>query len=99
MDKALDAEVRRRAGDRCEYCHLPQWASTLKHVVDHIVARQHRGKTISENLALACGRCISIKDRTSRAATRGLETSLLCLIHELAIGPRIFAGAEHYLRA
>jgi hypothetical protein len=57
MDKTLELEVRRRAGDRCEYCRFPQAASALKHVVDHVVARQHGGQTSLENLALCCGRC------------------------------------------
>jgi hypothetical protein len=57
MDSVLEQEVRRRAGDRCEYCLLPQAASTLKHVVDHVIARQHGGRTALGNLALCCGRC------------------------------------------
>jgi hypothetical protein len=57
MEKALELEVRRRADDLCEYCHLPESLSDLRHVVDHIIAKQHSGPTIAENLALACGRC------------------------------------------
>jgi hypothetical protein len=33
----------------------------LIHVLDHIIARQHGGKTAIENLALCCGRCNSHK--------------------------------------
>lgn len=36
---------------------MPQSASKLTLVLDHIVARQHKGKTISGNLALCCGHC------------------------------------------
>lgn len=57
MDKALDDEVRRRAGYRCEYCHLPQSAYRAKFQIDHIIAQQHKGPTALENLALACVRC------------------------------------------
>ena len=57
MDRVLEQEVRRRAGDRSEYCLFPQAASTLRHVVDHVIARQHGGRTALENLALCCGRC------------------------------------------
>src|SRR2546423_11578734 len=57
MDKLLEQEIRRRAGERCEYCLMPQAASALKHVVDHIIALQHNGQTVTENLALCCGRC------------------------------------------
>ena len=57
MDKQLEREVRRRADERCEYCLMPEAASALKHVVDHIIAIQHNGQTVSDNLALCCGRC------------------------------------------
>jgi hypothetical protein len=57
MNRKLEREVRRRARDRCEYCHLPEWASEIKHVADHIIAQQHHGPTTDKNLALCCGRC------------------------------------------
>lgn len=53
----LAAEVRRRAGDRCEYCRLPQVAFRRPFHVEHIIAQQHGGLTELGNLALACGRC------------------------------------------
>jgi hypothetical protein len=46
-----------RAGNRCEYCLLPQKAAFHKHEPDHIVPLQHGGETIETNLALACMRC------------------------------------------
>jgi hypothetical protein len=46
-----------RANDRCEYCLLPQSVSLHKHEPDHIIPRQHGGKTEESNLALACLRC------------------------------------------
>lgn len=58
MDAALRNMVRQRAGNRCEYCGIPQ-----DHVpfaafhVEHIVARQHGGGDDSSNLALACHHC------------------------------------------
>jgi hypothetical protein len=57
VNRQLDVEVRGRAGHRCEYCHMPQAFSTLKHTIDHVVAVQHHGPTASENLALACVAC------------------------------------------
>jgi hypothetical protein len=57
MDSALEQLVRGRAGDRCEYCHLPQKFSRLQFSIDHIIARQHQGPTIEGNLALACPFC------------------------------------------
>ena len=57
IDEALREFVRRRAGDRCEYCRLPQHAVAGRFHVEHIVAQQHRQDDGSANLALACARC------------------------------------------
>lgn len=58
MDESLRQLVRQRAGDRCEYCRIPQnalaWATFH---IEHICARQHGGATDAHNLALACRRC------------------------------------------
>jgi hypothetical protein len=77
MDAGLSNEVRRRAGNRCEYCRMPQDAHVRSFAVDHVIARQHGGKTDADNLALACLRCNSHKgpnvaglDPASGAITR-----------------------------
>ncbi len=57
MRLALQRKVRARAADRCEYCQLPSKYSDLPHVIDHIMPKQHAGKTIEANLALCCGFC------------------------------------------
>ena len=58
MDKALRSLVRRRARDVCEYCRLPQTtAHFVPFHIEHIVARQHGGRSKEDNLALACGPC------------------------------------------
>jgi hypothetical protein len=54
MDHALADLVRRRAGDLCEYCQLPQAFSSTRFQIDHIIAEQHGGRTVASNLALAC---------------------------------------------
>lgn len=58
MDAAVRKLVRHRAGDRCEYCHLPQAAVDARFHVDHVVALQHLNETGDEpdRLALACDR-------------------------------------------
>ena len=61
MPSDLSAGVRQlvvqRAGNRCEYCLLPQSFSLHKHEPDHIVPRQHDGNTDKRNLALSCMHC------------------------------------------
>ena len=55
--RTLEAEVRRRAAERCEYCLFPEVAAELPFHLDHIIAQKHGGQTESENLAWACFSC------------------------------------------
>jgi 5-methylcytosine-specific restriction endonuclease McrA len=58
MDANARKAVRRRAGDRCEYCRLPQAAAPLSVFhIEHIRALQHGGSDLPSNLALACPAC------------------------------------------
>ena len=57
MDEATRRLVRDRAGNRCEYCRLPQEYYDLTFHIEHVVATQHRQDDSPENLALACDRC------------------------------------------
>src|SRR5437870_3375634 len=90
MNKGLVEAVRRRAGDRCEYCRMPGAASRLKHVADHIIARQHHGPTTLDNLALCCARCNEFKG-PNLAGIDPATTQLTRLYH-----PRRDRWAEHF---
>lgn len=59
MDAATRELVRRRAGNRCEYCRLPQHAVDATFHIEHVVAIQHALDDADDpaNLALACNRC------------------------------------------
>lgn len=58
MDALTRELVRRRAGDCCEYCRLPQAAAPyFTFHVEHIRARQHQGNDDPSNLAFACPDC------------------------------------------
>lgn len=62
MDEATGQLVRRRAGNRCEYCRVPQEATPfIPFHIEHIRARQHLGRDDPQNLALACDRCNAFK--------------------------------------
>jgi len=63
MDTATRELVWRRAGNRCEYCRIPQEATPFfTFHVEHIIARQHVGETDDPaRLALACNRCNAYK--------------------------------------
>lgn len=62
MGASLTQHVRERAAGRCEYCGLPQAATSVPFEIDHIIARKHGGPTIASNLAIACSYCNSFKD-------------------------------------
>lgn len=58
MASSLRKRVRKRAGNRCEYCQIsqddvPQYPFHL----EHIIARKHRGETRLSNLCWSCQLC------------------------------------------
>ena len=57
MNAAVRSFVRNRAGNRCEYCHMPQEFHDQTFHLDHIIARKHREDDSDSNLALACFQC------------------------------------------
>jgi len=58
---SLRQKVWKRADACCEYCQLPQGLTVLPHETDHIVAQKHGGRTVFENLCLACAQCNAFK--------------------------------------
>jgi hypothetical protein len=63
----LRRAVIRRAGDRCEYCGLSQAGQEATFHLDHIVPEVDGGRTVLENLALACVSC-SLRKAARRVA-------------------------------
>jgi hypothetical protein len=64
MDAATRDFVRRRAENRCEYCHIPQAATPfVPFHIEHIVAKQHLDEMHDDPsaLAYACDRCNAFK--------------------------------------
>ena len=57
METSLRDLVWQRAQSRCEYCRITQDVDPLPFQVDHIIARQHDGPTVADNLGLACFAC------------------------------------------
>jgi len=79
MRKLIRAQVQHRASFRCEYCLVPAAAIAETLHVDHICSKKHGGKTVVENLALACLHCNSRKgtDLTGVDPKTGAVVSLL----------------------
>jgi 5-methylcytosine-specific restriction endonuclease McrA len=58
MDRRTREFVRHRAGNRCEYCGLPQDLSPVAQLqIEHVIPRKHGGGDEEHNLALACIDC------------------------------------------
>ena len=93
MDDSLREIVRQRAANRCEYCLLPQSAAMFfTFHVEHIRAKQHGGKDVEQNLALACPDCNAHKgpNLTSVDATTDAVVPLF--------DPRREHWEDHFIR-
>jgi hypothetical protein len=90
----IDAATRRlvieRAGNRCEYCRLPQAAYAATFNVDHVVASQHRRDDGHSNLALSCPKC-NRKKGPNLAGIDPATQSVVTLFH-----PRTDVWSDHF---
>jgi len=93
VNRDVVRNVRQRAQDRCEYCHLHAFAYPLPFHVDHIVARQHGGQSVLDNLALACLHCNRHKG-PNIAGTDPNTGEVVRLFH-----PRIDRWNDHFVWA
>ena len=57
MNPGLAKLVGDRAHGLCEYCRIPEIYDRPGFEIEHIVARQHGGRTVPGNLAWACFTC------------------------------------------
>lgn len=73
METGIQQAIRQRANTRCEYCGFPELVAELPLILDHIIAKQHRGKSVLENLALCCGICNRHKGPNIAAWTRKMR--------------------------
>lgn len=86
----LAYDVRLRAGDRCEYCLIPQAVFRRSFHVEHVVARQHGGASTLENLALACWQC-NLKKGPNLTGLDPESGKLTPLFH-----PRTDSWSDHF---
>ena len=92
MASALRKQMRDRAGDRCEYCHLPQSCSVLPHEVDHIRARKHRGPTTLQNTCWACAYCNNGKGSNAAGYDPQTDELVPCSTRAPTCGTSISVG-------
>ena len=91
MDQRLRELVREPALRNWEYCGFPQQFSVRPFHCDHVVAQQHGGESVAENLAWACNHCNLHKgpNLTSIDPVTGQTTRLF--------NPRRDQWEEHFL--
>jgi hypothetical protein len=90
IDSAIRALVIARAGNRCEYCALPQSGYAASFNIDHIVAAQHRYDDDPQNLAWACPKC-NRKKGPNLSGIDPLTGSIVPLFH-----PRKDSWSAHF---
>jgi hypothetical protein len=90
ISAALRRQVRERARERCEYCLLAEVQAFFPHEPDHIIALKHGGKTLLENLALACFDCNRFKG-SDIASVDPLSNDVTYLFN-----PRTQRWSEHF---
>jgi hypothetical protein len=61
VNAELRLQVRARSEGLCEYCLIAEEDTVLGCEVDHIISEKHGGKTVGENLAIACVFCNQAK--------------------------------------
>lgn len=91
MDAELREFVRERAGQRCEYCRLPQTFSELRFHIEHVIPRQHQGGDTADNLALACPAC-NLHKGTNLTGVEPDTGQVISLFH-----PRRDRWEEHFV--
>ncbi len=87
---ALRQQIRERAGYYCEYCLIREQSVLLSHTIDHIIAEQHGGKTVLENLAQACIHC----NRKKGPNIASLDPTTGALVP--LFNPRLHHWKEHF---
>ncbi len=90
ISEAMRREVAARAENRCEYCLLDQQDALYKHEIDHIIPEKHRGKTVLDNLCLACLECNRYKG--SNFGSFDPDTGQVALL----FNPRRQVWREHF---
>ena len=90
MKRTLIVQVRRLAGNRCDYCHIPAEFDPLPFQLDHVIAQQHGGLTVLENSAWSCLHCNKHKG-PNIAGLDPLTGKLVALFH-----PRLQRWDRHF---
>ncbi len=89
ISRSLRRQVTKRAGGRCEYCQT-LLAIVVEMEIDHIIPASAGGRTVLDNLCLACTSCNAFKRDFQVAIDpeTGEQVSLF--------NPRLQVWTEHF---
>jgi hypothetical protein len=90
LPRTVVEQVRRRAGDRCEYCRQHQSLQGATFHVEHILPLSRGGDDGADNLAWACPSC-NLRKTDRVEAIDPLDGSRSALFH-----PRRDEWAHHF---
>lgn len=90
ISRQLVKAVAQRAQGACEYCRLPEAATTLIFQPHHVIVTKHEGKSDLSNLAWSCFYCNSYKG-PNIAGIDPVSGKLTRLFH-----PRTDAWDQHF---
>ncbi len=76
VSDALRAHIALQARYRCGYCLRSQELLGMPLTIDHIIPQAAGGKTVEENLWLACHRCNGFKGTQTHAADLATGTRI-----------------------
>lgn len=78
ISPSLRQRIAQEANYRCGYCHTDQKIIGRPLVIDHILPLAKGGRTVRENLWLACRRCNEFKGAKTEATDplTGVQTAL-----------------------
>ena len=90
--ESLKREVKKRAENKCEYCGVPEAFMATYFHVDHIRSIKHGGRTILENLALACPHCNQNKGSDIATFKEDASDEIIRFYN-----PRVDAWSDHFI--
>ncbi len=76
MDAATRRLVQKRAGHRCEYCHIHEGDEPYAFHLERIVPKKHGGSDRALNLAWSCHSCNLAKGANLSGRVRGRIVAL-----------------------
>jgi len=90
IPREIQVAVLQRSNSRCEYCLSDERLVGIPFEIEHILPLSHGGKTVLDNLALACSRCNRHKASRTRAIDP-FDQRLVSLFH-----PRQHKWRDHF---